>query len=142
MYFSIFCIAPMSIYMYWQVIKMKVTKANEDYLETILILENENKTSIKSIDIAKSLNVSKPAVTKASNELKELGLINKDKYGEITLTSKGRKIANDVYSKHVTIKNFLLKLGVSEEIAELDCCKIEHILSEETINKIKEYNDK
>ena len=121
---------------------MKITKANEDYLEAILILENENKTSIKSIDISKLLNVSKPAVTKASNELKSLGLINKDKYGEISLTSEGRKIANEVYTKHTTIKNFLLKLGVSEDTAESDCCKIEHILSKETLDKISEFNNK
>lgn len=121
---------------------MKITKANEDYLEAILMLEKENRSSIKSIDIAKLLNVSKPAVTKATNELKELELISKDKYGELSLTSKGRELAIEVYSKHTTIKNFLLKIGVDEEIAELDCCKIEHILSEQTLDKIKEFNNK
>lgn len=120
----------------------KLTKANEDYLECILLLEKNGNTFIKSIDISKALNVSKPAVSKASNELKDLGLINKDRYGQISLTNIGRELANQVYSKHTTIKNFLLKIGVSEEIAELDCCKIEHILSKETLDKIKEFNDK
>lgn len=116
-----------------------LTKANEDYLETILLLEKETNGNVKSIEIAKHLQVSKPAVNKATNELKELGLINKGYYGEISLTEEGRLAANNVYNKHKTIYDFLLKLGVSDEIAEIDCCKIEHILSEETLTKINEF---
>lgn len=117
-----------------------LTKANEDYLETILLLEIEHGEFIKSIDIAKHLNVSKPAVNKATNELKELGLINKGYYGEISLTEIGRIQAKKVYNKHKAIFDFLKKIGVSSETAEIDCCKIEHILSEETLQKIEEFN--
>lgn len=119
----------------------QITKAIEDYIEAIYILEKDS-SSIKSIDISKLLNVSKPAVAKITNELKQLELISKDHYGEISLTEKGRSLAIKVYEKHIEIRTFLIKLGVSEEIAELDCCKIEHILSDETLKKIIEFNNK
>ena len=118
---------------------IKLTKSCEDYLETILILQNENENGVKSVDIATHLNVSKPAVTKATNELKEYGFINKDLYGQITLTSVGKAIAEKIYDKHKTIYSFLKKLGVSDEIADEDCCKLEHAISEETFQKLKEF---
>ena len=118
---------------------IKLTKSCEDYLETILILQQKSGGSVKSIDIANHLNVSKPAVTKATNELKDFGLINKDLYGEITLTEVGKNLAEKIYDKHMTIYSFLQKLGVSEETAEEDCCKLEHAISEETLQKLKEF---
>ena len=118
---------------------IKLTKSCEDYLETILILQQKSGGSVKSIDIATHLNVSKPAVTKATNELKDFGLINKDLYGEITLTEVGKNLAEKIYDKHKTIYSFLQKLGVSEETAEEDCCKLEHAISEETLEKLKEF---
>ncbi len=120
----------------------KLTKSIEDYLETILVLEKESSKTVKSVDIASNLSVSKPAVTKAMNELKELGYINKDLYGEISLTNEGRDLALKVYDKHKTINLFLQKLGVSEEIAEIDCCKLEHAISDETLQKLKEFLNK
>lgn len=116
-----------------------LTKANEDYLEAILLLEKEEEKSIKSILVAKTLKVSKPAVNKAMNELKSLGLIEKDAYGSITLTELGRKKAKEVYNKHLIIYNFLITLGLDEETAELDCCKIEHIISDKTLNCFKSF---
>lgn len=117
---------------------MTLTKANEDYLEAILILEKKHE-KVQSVHIAKMLNVSKPGVYKAMNVLKDNGLIDKASYSNITLTEKGRKLANEVYKKHMYVKQFLIKLGVSEEVANHDCCLIEHVISDETFAKIKEF---
>src|SRR5574344_854366 len=116
----------------------KRTKAIEDYLEAILILEDKSK-EVKSIEIANFLAVSKPAVAKAMKELLQLGYITKVNYGEVTLTPEGKKIAKNTYEKHKLLKKFLIDLGVNEETAEHDCCLIEHVISKETINKIKEF---
>lgn len=114
-----------------------LTKSNEDYLEAILILE-QKKHKVLSVEIAKLLGVSKPGVNRAMNVLKDNGLIDKTDYSEITLTEKGRDVANKVYEKHTTIKSFLTKIGVGEETAEKDCCLIEHVISEETYLRIKD----
>lgn len=118
-----------------------LTKSSEDYLEAILILEEQNK-KIKSVDIASMLNVSRPAVNKATNELRENGYITKEDYSSIVLTDEGRQAASHIYEKHRLIKSFLQKLGVSEENSEIDCCKIEHIISEETFKAVKEFVNK
>ena len=115
-----------------------LTDSNEDYLEAIYILKLKF-GKVRSIDIAKHLNVSKPGVNKAMNILKESNLIDKDPYGDVYLTSKGEDIAKKIYQKHTTIKEFLLKLGIDENIAEIDCCKIEHVISEETFKAIKNH---
>ncbi|HHX80645.1 MAG TPA: metal-dependent transcriptional regulator [Acholeplasmataceae bacterium] len=117
---------------------MNLTKSIEDYLEAILIVENRDK-KVKSVKIAELLGVSKPGVNKAMNVLKDNNLIDKVDYGDISLTDKGREIANRIYEKHLLIKEFLIKLGVSETTAEQDCCKIEHILSDETLKQIKNF---
>lgn len=113
-----------------------LTDSNEDYLEAIYILKLRN-GKVRSVDIAKQLNVSKPGVNKAMNILKESQLIEKDYYGDVLLTEKGEEIAKKIYEKHITIKNFLLYLGIDEENAEIDCCKIEHVISETTFKAIK-----
>ncbi len=115
---------------------MQLSKSIEDYIEAIYILEQESKT-VKSIQIATQLSVSKPAVHKAMDELQKKGLIEKTSYSGIELTAKGRKLAKEVYAKHMLIYNFLLQIGVSKETAEIDCCKIEHVISEETIACLK-----
>ncbi|HOE77989.1 MAG TPA: metal-dependent transcriptional regulator [Bacilli bacterium] len=115
---------------------MKIlTKSNEDYLEAIVILSQKD-PKVKSVEVARLLGVSKPAVNKAMNELKENLLIEKDNYGDIELTDRGRTLGNQVYQKHLLIRSFLLKIGVSEEIADTDCCLIEHVISEETYNAL------
>ncbi len=114
-----------------------LTQSVEDYLEAIHILEENG--SVKSIDVANRLGVSKPAVNKAMNELKERGLILKQSYGKIALTEEGRAIASNVFERHTLIRRFLLKIGVSEETSEIDCCKIEHVLSKETIDCLKKH---
>ena len=114
----------------------KRTKAIEDYLEAILIIQNK-KEPVQSVKIAALLKVSKPAVAKAMKELLELEYIVKAYYGLISLTESGLAIAKKTYKKHKLIKKFLLNIGVSEKTAEHDCCLIEHDISNETIKKIE-----
>lgn len=114
-----------------------LTQSIEDYLEAIYILAPNG--SVKSIDVAARLNVSKPAVNKAMNELKERGLVQKQSYGKIVLTDEGRAIADNVFGRHKLIREFLVKIGVSEKTSEIDCCKIEHVLSRETIDCLKKH---
>ena len=117
---------------------MHLTKSVEDYLEAILVLEKKY-GKVKSVEISKMLGVSKPGVTKAMNILKEQGYIEKTDYSVIIFTDLGRQIAKEVYEKHTLIKQFLIKLGVSEENAEIDCCKIEHVISNETFERIRDF---
>lgn len=117
----------------------ELTKANEDYIEAILMLEQDHGI-VKASEIARLLNVSRPGVTKAMNALKEAGLIEKESYSAILLTEKGRHQATEVLNRHNEIKKFLIKLGVTLEVAEVDCCKIEHVISEETFEKIKNFS--
>ncbi len=117
-----------------------LTRSIEDYLEAIYVFELKGENNIPSLMVAKTLNVSKAAVAKAMNRLHDEGYILKELYGQISLTEKGREIGRLVYDKHKTIKEFLIKIGVSEKNAEIDCCKIEHIVCSETLSKIKEFN--
>lgn len=119
-----------------------LTRSIEDYLEAIYVFELEGENTIPSLKVAKALNVSKAAVAKAMNRLHDDGYILKELYGQISLTEKGREVGKLVYDKHKTIKEFLIKIGVSEENAEIDCCKIEHIICSETLSKIKDFNKK
>ena len=116
----------------------KLTVSAEDYLETALLLTLQGKR-ITVTGVAESLSVSKPAVTNALNELAAKGLLVKQPYGDISLTPEGELAAKAVYDKHRLLHNFLVKLGVSEEIAQIDCCKIEHVLSDETFVCIKKF---
>lgn len=117
---------------------LKLGESLEDYLETLLILEDTGK--IRCVDVANKLKVSKPSVNKAMNILKEKGYVLQESYGDIHLTPKGREFAMQVYNRHKTIHRFLLDvLGVSEENAEEDACHIEHMISEETFDKISEF---
>ena len=113
-----------------------LSKSIEDYIEAIYMLEKEN-GKVRSIDIASKLDVSKPAVNKAMHELKEIGIIDEFNYSNIVLTEKGKKFAKQLYSKHVLICNFLISIGVPEETAQIDCCKIEHVISPETLKCMK-----
>lgn len=110
---------------------MKIQQSAEDYLETMLILE-EKYGYIRSIDIAKHLGVTKPSVSYAVKRLKESGYINMESNGPITLAPPGRKIATRVYERHKALKTFLELLGVDPEQAEEDACKIEHVISHDT----------
>ena len=116
---------------------MKLSQSFEDYLEAIYILEISDQ-KIKSVTISKMLDVSKPAVTKAMNEIFDASYIEKTPYSQIKLTKLGRQIAKNVYHRHTVIRDFLInKLGVSKEIAEKDCCMIEHVISPETLKAME-----
>lgn len=115
---------------------MKIQESAENYLETILIL-NERKGEVRSIDIVNELNFSKPSVSVAMKNLRENGYINMDSYGYITLTDKGAEIANTMYERHKIISKWLMSLGVDEHVAVEDACRIEHVISRESFNAIK-----
>ena len=117
---------------------MKIYKSSEDYLERILVLKNQNGKVI-SIDIANSMNFSKPSISRAMKNLKENNYITINANGEIDLTEKGFNIANRIYERHVILSSYFMRLGVSEEIAKEDACKIEHDLSDETFEAIKNH---
>lgn len=120
---------------------MLLGESLEDYLECIVMLsENEPTGRVRSVDIARHLNVSKPSVNKAMNILKEKGFIRQEAYSGIELTDAGKEMAQMILNRHNTIRTFLEEvLGVSSENAEHDACKIEHIISEETFEKISTY---
>ena len=116
---------------------IKNSESLEMYLETMYRLETEL-GKIRCVDIANSLGVSKPSVNKAVNVLKEQGYLTQEVYGNIYLTDEGREIGKKIFSRHKVIMRYLIEvLNVSEENAEEDACKMEHILSEETFNKMK-----
>ena len=114
---------------------MNIHKSAEDYLEMILMLR-EQKGYARSIDIAASLGVTKPSVSFAMKNLRENGYILMDESNYITLTDKGMEIARRIYDRHKALTAFLLKIGVDEEIARDDACKIEHDISDETFHAI------
>lgn len=112
----------------------------ENYLENIYMLSLEREGAVRSVDIANKLNVSRPSVFGAIAVLKEGGYIEQQSYGDIMLTAKGVAKAKEIYAKHLALTEFLITtLGVSEETAEADACKIEHDLSEETTQKLLEF---
>lgn len=120
---------------------MNISFALQDYLEAILILKLKNE-ELKSSNLSKFLKVSKPAVTKALNELANLKLVIKNNYQNVEFTKLGEEEAKKIYDKHETIKKFLINLGISKKTASIDCCKIEHVISDETIKAFKKYNNK
>jgi len=116
-----------------------ITPSSQDYLEAILLL-SENGSGVRSIDVAKSQNVSRASVNKALGVLKEKGLIEQQKYGTVTLTEEGFKVANAVMQRHIALKGFLKTvLGVGDETAELDACRMEHAISRETLDKLEQF---
>lgn len=117
---------------------MQIRESAEDYLETILRLSKQN-GAVRSVDIAAMLGVSKPSVSHAMKLLKEDGYVAMDRYGTVTLLEKGLEIAIRVYERHTVLSNMLQNLGVPEDIAKADACKMEHALSQESFEKIKEH---
>lgn len=116
---------------------MAIHESSENYLETILILK-KNIGAVRSIDIANELSYSKPSVSVAMKNLRNEGLIVVDEKGIINLTDSGYKIASKIYERHVVISNFLMDLGVDDKTAHDDACKIEHIISEKSFQKMKD----
>ncbi len=120
---------------------MKVMEASENYLETILMLQKE-KPHVRSIDVAHALGYSRPTISIVMKKFQEDGYIGIDSDGYITLMDKGREIAERMYERHVIIAKTLMGIGVDEETALAESCKIEHDISEKTFGCIKAYYDK
>ncbi|WP_130836295.1 metal-dependent transcriptional regulator [Lachnoclostridium sp. Marseille-P6806] len=117
---------------------MNIHESAEDYLETILIL-NERLGQVRSIDIAVELGYSKPSVSVAMKKLRENGYIDVDGGGYITLNPSGMEIAGHTYAKHKLLRKILIALGVDEKTATDEACRIEHNISDDTYNKINRY---
>ena len=117
---------------------MQIRESAEDYLEAILVLSKQG-GGVRSVDIASMLGVSKPSVSHAMKLLREDGYIAMDRYGTVTLLEKGEEIAMRIYERHQLLTKMLEGLGVSEEVAKADACKLEHDISNESFEKIKEH---
>lgn len=117
---------------------MRVYESAEDYLEAILVI-GQRRGVVRSIDVANELGFSKPSVSVAMKKLRESGRIEMDPDGFIRLLPAGREIAEHVYERHRTLTDFFVYLGVDEETASADACRVEHDLSAETFARIKEH---
>ena len=117
---------------------MKIQESAENYLETILMLIHE-KGNVRSIDIANELSFKKSSVSVAMKNLRENGYILVDTDGLITLTEKGKSIAESMYERHMLFSHWLMRLGVDEKTAIEDACRIEHVISKESFEAIKRH---
>ena len=126
----------------WCMKKEGMKESREDYLETILVLNKRAPGDVRPVDVANHLGITKPSVTRAMAELEKEGHIRKNEKGRLLLTESGKAIAENVYEKHCVITKLFSKCAnVSEETAESDACKVEHVISEETFQGIKSYLD-
>ena len=117
---------------------MKIHESAENYLETIYMLK-QKKGAVRSIDIVNELEYTKPSVSIAMKNLRENGYILMDADGLISLTEKGQDIAEKMYERHTVISGWLMSLGVSEQTAIEDACRIEHVISEESFESMKKH---
>lgn len=121
---------------------MELRESGEDYLEAILNIET-TKGVVRSVDVANHLGVSKPSVSRAMGVLKNAGYIEQETYGDISLTEKGRERAKGILKRHITLTAFFTDiLGVNKETASEDACRVEHVLSQETMDKLTEFLNK
>ncbi|MFA6845497.1 MAG: metal-dependent transcriptional regulator [Sphaerochaetaceae bacterium] len=120
---------------------MVLREAGEMYLETILIIGQRQET-VRSIDIARQMGYSNPTISEQMKRLRENGYLKMDEQGLITLTGKGKKIAEGIYDRHKVISKILINLGVSEKTATEDACRIEHYISQETFDCMKKNYEK
>lgn len=120
---------------------MKIQESAENYLETILILHNR-KGYVRSTDIATELGFSKPSVSVAMKNLRTNEYIAMDENGFISLTDKGMAIASSVYEKHTVLSRWLASLGVDPKTAAEDACRMEHVISQESFEKLKSHAEK
>ena len=120
---------------------MRLYESGEMYLESILVLSKQGK-DIRAIDLCDYMGYSKPSVSRALGILKKSGHVSVDKNGHLKLTDEVREVAEKIYERHGIISKFLINLGVSEQTATEDACKIEHVISDESINAIKKHLEK
>ena len=117
---------------------MKIQESAENYLESILILMQKN-GQVRSIDVAHYTGFSKPSISRAVGLLRDNGYVTIDQNGLLSLTEAGLKIAETIYERHTVLTDLLTRLGVPPEIAAEDACRIEHVISPETFEKLKEH---
>ena len=121
----------------------KVSMSHEDYLEAIIMLGGSTEQSVRSVDIANQMDVSKASVNKAIGLLKEKGYVDQPYYGDVTLTPEGYEYGSAVYKRHRYLTAFLAKdIGISEEVAEDEACLMEHAISDESFEKWVAYIDR
>lgn len=117
---------------------MNLLESGEMYLETILVLSKE-KPLVRSIDVVNYMGFSKPSVSRAVKNLKDAGYIDVGDDNYLSLTASGRQVAEKIYERHTVLTKLLMTIGVDEETASIDACKMEHDISEETFNAIKRH---
>lgn len=121
---------------------LNLTPSTEDYLETIYRLRGIGKSGVRSSDVASQLQVAKPSVNRALRNLMEGGWITQEPYALIFLTETGQRLAEGIFNRHRTLQLFLRDvLGVEEPIAEADACRMEHVISEQTLAKLQQFLD-
>ena len=117
---------------------MTLQESGEMYLETILLLSRRGKP-VRSIDVAERMGYSKPSVSRAVSLLRSGGFLSVDENGFLSLTDEGLRVAERTYERHTVLTELFVRLGVSEETAAEDACRIEHVISEETFAAIKRH---
>ena len=117
---------------------MSVHESGEMYLEAILVLSQKT-PFVRSVDVGEYLGYSKPSVSRAMGILREENYITVGKDGGLLLTEKGRALAETIYERHTMLSKMLIHLGVSEETAEADACRMEHVISDESFQAIKRH---
>ena len=117
---------------------MRLQESGEMYLETILIL-SQRKENVRAIDICEEMGYSKPSVSRGLKILRENSYIYIDRNGYITLSKTGREVAEKIYERHQVLSALLVKIGVDEETATEDACRIEHVISDETFEAVKRF---
>ena len=120
---------------------MQLQESGQMYLETILILSKQ-KANVRSIDVCEHMGFSKPSVSRAISLLRAGGYVSMDRDGYLSLTESGALVANKMYERHKLITDFLVSLGVSEDVASEDACKIEHHISDTSFDAIKSYMER
>lgn len=120
---------------------MQLQESGEMYIETIYIL-SKKQNEVRSIDVGDYMGFSKPSVSRAIGILKKGGYVDMDGRGFLSLTEKGLEVAEKIYERHILLTQFLVSLGVEEETAVRDACRMEHIISDESFAAIKKYTEK
>ena len=116
---------------------MSIQESGEMYLESILVLSKKS-PNVRAIDLSEYMGFSKPSVSRALSVLKSGGFVTVSEQGYLTLTEDGKTIAEKIYERHTVLTNYLTLIGVSKETASQDACKMEHVVSDESFNAIKE----
>ena len=120
---------------------MQLQESGEMYIETIFIL-SKRQNEVRSIDVGEYMGFSKPSVSRAIGILKKGGYVDMDGRGFLSLTEKGLEVAEKIYERHILLTQFLVSLGVEEEIVVRDACRMEHIISDESFAAIKNFTEK